>query len=358
MNCEHVLITGGAGFIGGSLGVFLRQASPHTKVTALDNLKRRGSELNLARLRSAGIEFVHADIRCPEDLASLGDFDVLIDCSAEPSVHAGSSGSPRYVLETNLRGAWNCLELTRERQASFVFLSTSRVYPIEAINQLPYDEDETRFRWRFEASAPPPGASAGGISEGFSLLGARSFYGASKLSAEMLVQEYAHQYGLSAMINRCGLVAGPWQMGKVDQGVISLWVARHHFGSPLQYIGFGGRGRQVRDVLHVDDLGRLIQQQIDQRAQWRGAVYNVGGGAENSVSLYELTAICREITGNRIDIASCAATSPLDVRIYQSDCRAVCRDFAWKPRCSVHQTVADIHHWICEAEPSLRGVLC
>ena len=114
-----------------------------------------------------------------------------------------------------------------------------------------YEEQSTRFVWTTEQNAP--GFSAEGIAEDFALNGARSLYGATKLAAELLLQEYAYSYRMPVLVNRCALLAGPWQMGKVDQGVITLWVARHAYGLPLRYTGFGGQGKQVRDVLHIED---------------------------------------------------------------------------------------------------------
>ena len=107
---------------------------------------------------------------------------------------------------------------------------------------------------------------------------------------------------MPAIINRCGVLAGPWQMGKVDQGVITLWVARHVFGLPLKYIGYGGLGKQVRDVLHVNDLFDLIVLQMSSPESWDGRIYNVGGGREVSVSLLELTELCRRATGREVPI--------------------------------------------------------
>lgn len=112
----------------------------------------------------------------------------MIDCSAEPSVQAGLEHSPRYLLETDLVGTINCLEAARARGAAFLFLSTSRIYPIARLNALPYDETETRFHWREEPGVP--GFSECGIAEDFPISGARSFYGASKLAGEQLIQEY------------------------------------------------------------------------------------------------------------------------------------------------------------------------
>jgi len=136
-----ILITGGAGFVGGALAKFFRRDPTTDTVVVLDNLRRRGSEWNLDGLRSEGVTFLHGDIRNPADLEALdGTFDVLIDASAETSVHAGIANSPRHVLDTNLLGAVNCLEFARKRCGGFVFLSSSRVYSIEPLMQLPLVE--------------------------------------------------------------------------------------------------------------------------------------------------------------------------------------------------------------------------
>jgi len=354
MPFESVLITGGAGFVGSNLAVHFRHALPQLTVTAVDNLKRRGSELNLPRLRRAGVRFLHADVRSPEDLAALPEFDLLLDCSAEPSVHAGNNDSPRYVLNTNLMGTVNCLELAQQRDAAVLFLSTSRVYPIGRLNALDYEETETRFTWRIDGNAG--GVSLHGVAEGFPLTGARSFYGASKLASELLIQEYCLCSGMKAIINRCGIITGPWQMGKVDQGVVALWVARHYFQQPLVYTGFGGSGKQVRDVLHVRDLFEFIRKQMDAPQLWDGRVYNVGGGREGSLSLRELTAACEEVTGNRITIGSNPRTTPMDVRIFLADSRRARRDFHWQPQATPTAIVSDIHEWIRRHEADLKPV--
>jgi CDP-paratose 2-epimerase len=246
---KRALITGGAGFVGSALGLGLAQRYPDWQITALDNLKRRGSELNLPRLKQAGIQFIHGDVRNTEDLDPVAlQPDLILECSAEPSVLAGYA-SPGYVLQTNLVGTVNCLELARQTQADFIFLSTSRVYPIAYLNALEFTETETRFQLLEQQVLP--GVSSQGISEEFPLNGARSLYGATKLASELLVAEYADAYGLRTVINRCGVLTGPWQMGKVDQGVFALWMAFHYFQRSLKYIGYGGTGKQVRDFLHV-----------------------------------------------------------------------------------------------------------
>lgn len=350
-----VLITGGAGFVGSCLALGLREARPEWQVTALDNLRRRGSELNLNRLRQAGVGFVHGDIRNAGDLEEAGAADLLLECSAEPSVLAGYAGSPRYVVDTNLGGTINCLEHARACGAAVIFLSTSRVYPIAALNRLAYKEGDTRFE--LEDAQPMPGASARGISEAFPLEGARSLYGATKLCSELVMQEYLEMYGLKGIINRCGILTGPWQMGKVDQGVVVLWAARHVFGGELTYVGYGGHGKQVRDMLHVDDLLRLLLHEIDHLEALSGSVFNVGGGNACSASLRELTELCREITGNTIPIRSEPRDRVADIPVYISDCSKVEQATGWQPRKTARDILVEVCRWLEDNREALRPVL-
>jgi CDP-paratose 2-epimerase len=351
-----VLITGGAGFVGGSLAASFKGRHPAAHVVAFDNLRRRGSELNLARFRDLGIEFVHGDTRSPEDLGALGgNFDVLVEASAEPSVHAGLAGSPAYVVNTNLVGTLNCLEFARARAGSFVFLSTSRVYSIGPLREIAIEEWPTRFE--IAEAQRQPGVSLRGIAEEFPTHLPRSLYGATKLASELLIQEYVETYGLKAVIDRCGVIAGPGQFGRVDQGVFTLWVARHLFGRPLTYTGFGGTGKQVRDLLHPLDLYSLIERQLELIERACGRVFNVGGGRAGSTSLRELTAVCEEVTGRSVPIASDGETSPVDVPLYVGDCARAQAAFGWKPERSVRDIVDDIASWIRANEGALKPVL-
>lgn len=352
---RRVLVTGAAGFVGSHVALSLQQRHPEWELVGLDNLRRRGSELNLPRLRELGVSFVHGDVREPADLLALGHVDAIVECSAEPSALSGVDGATDYVVKSNLLGAWHCLELARRDGAQLVFLSTSRVYPIAAINELAYEETETRFALASEQ--PVPGASPHGISEEFPLRGARTLYGATKLSAELLIGEYAAAFGLPTVINRCGVIAGPWQMGKVDQGVFTHWVLAHHFGRPLQYIGFGGSGKQVRDLLHVDDLVDLIDEQLADPGGWANVRANVGGGADISLSLRETTALCRELTGNEVEIGAANEDRPGDVRLYVSDCRALFERTAWRPRRDAREILADIAAWVGEHENQISSAL-
>ncbi|MEZ5398322.1 MAG: NAD-dependent epimerase/dehydratase family protein [Bryobacteraceae bacterium] len=348
-----ILITGGAGFVGSTLSIRLKSEFPSARVTALDNLHRRGSELNLPRLAEAGVQFVHGDVRSPDDLAAVPQPDLMIDCSAEPSAQAGyGGGSPGYLIHTNLTGCVHLLELARKAKSRFIFLSTSRVYPFPSLNRLFAREDSTRFTLLEEQSLP--GASSQGIAEGFPLEGPRSLYGMTKLASELMVDEYADAYDLPVIINRFGLLSGPWQMAKSDQGVIALWVAAHYFKQSLAYIGFGGSGKQVRDALHVDDFCDLVVHQVTHFENYRGQRFNAGGGLANSLSLLETTRLCEEITGNRIDIDAVTENRPADVRSYVTDHRAVSAVSGWAPRRDTRAIVADICSWLRAEESRLR----
>lgn len=352
---NRLLITGGAGFVGSNLAVSLAARHPDWEVVALDNLYRQGSRLNLPRLQEAGVRFVEGDVREPEDLRALPELSALIECSAEPSVMSGVDGDTGYLVHTNLTGAYNCLELARRDGAFVVFLSTSRVYPVAPQVALELEEAETRFE--LAAEQPVRGVSPAGISEDFPLEGARTLYGATKLAAELLIEEYRESLGVPAAIDRCGVIAGPWQMGKVDQGVFTHWMLAHHFGKPLSYIGFGGEGKQVRDLLHVEDLVDLVERQLLAPAEWDGRTVNVGGGREVSLSLRETTAICRELTGNEVPITPVRETRQGDVPIYLSDCARLFGLDEWRPRRDARQVLGDIHAWIAGDEERIARAL-
>jgi CDP-paratose 2-epimerase len=344
-----ILVAGGAGFVGSNLAIRLRERNPDARIIVADSLKRRGSEWNLPRLSAARVEFVHADIRRPDDLAFPGaKFDLVVDCSAEPAVLAAYENGPRYVIDTNLTGTVSLLEVARRDGADVIFVSTSRVYPVAALEAIAWEEEATRFV--IAADQTLPGVGAAGISEDFPLAGARSLYGTTKLACELILEEYADMYGLRYVIDRCGVITGPWQMGKVDQGVFALWMGRHYFKQPLKYIGYGGTGKQVRDFIAVDELCDLVLLQLDRIAELPRRVYNVGGGLQSSLSLAETTALCEEITGNRVEIGRVAENRPSDVRLYVTDNRRITADTGWEPRKTPRQTLMEIYAWIRENE--------
>jgi CDP-paratose 2-epimerase len=350
---ESILITGGAGFVGSSLALHLKNNFPQTRVVCMDNLYRRGSELNLLRLQAAEIEFVKGDIRRANEFPA-GPFEFIIECSAEPSVLAGYGESPDYLMETNLMGTYRCLEKAREWKSKTIFLSTSRVYPISILEKHPWTEQLTRFAWNDISGAA---ISSRGVTENCPMNSARSLYGWTKFASESLIEEYRSGFGLCAVTNRCSVIAGPWQMGKVDQGVVALWVFRHYFGKPLKYIGYGGAGKQVRDMMHVADLCDLISEQISNFDKWEGWLGNVGGGLEISASLLELTGICKKIIGREVPIAAEIENRQADLRIFLADSSKLFSRTNWRPKRGVEKIVADVFEWVRATENELRPLV-
>jgi CDP-paratose 2-epimerase len=246
------------------------------------------------------------------------------------------------MINNNLMGSINCFEFCRKRNIPIIFLSTSRVYPYDKINDLEFLEKETRF----EYNDSQRGVSRKGISKGFTLDGFRSLYGATKLSSEFILREYSRNYSLPSIINRCGVIAGPWQLGKVDQGVFTFWIANHYFKKDLRYIGFGGKGKQVRDLLHIDDLIKLIQKQINVIQNYRGEIFNVGGSTYSSLSLLETTELCGKITGNKIDVSPDFQDRPGDVIWFITDNEQTEEVFNWKPTKKPEEILKDIFVWL------------
>ncbi|PZF74647.1 NAD-dependent epimerase/dehydratase family protein [Taibaiella soli] len=355
MQQQTILITGGCGFIGSNLAIQLKEKYPHYQIISLDNLKRRGSELNIVRLKDAGVQFIHGDIRNKEDLVFEHKIDYIIDAAAEPSVMAGMDATLNYVINTNLSGTINTLELAAKHQAKFIFLSTSRVYPIEHLENISYTEGDNRFEISKLQSLA--GITEKGISEDFPLNKARSIYGATKLASELMIEEFREFFGVDYVINRCGVVAGPYQMGKVDQGVITLWVARHYWKNDVAYFGYGGKGKQVRDVMHILDLFDLVDYEIHNFDKVGGHTFNVGGGSLTSVSLKELTDICADVTGNKVNAASQPENRKGDIPLYITDCSRIHKHIGWQPRRTVTNIIEDIFHWINKNEAQLKKIL-
>jgi CDP-paratose 2-epimerase len=155
-------------------------------------------------------------------------------------------------------------------------------------------------------------------------------------------------YGLRIVINRCGVLTGPWQMGQVDQGFVALWAARHKFGGHLSYRGFGGKGHQVRDILHVSDFYELIKKQLTSLENINKTTYNVGGGSTTSVSLAELTSQCHTLSAKHLAIGSDPETSSADVPYYITDNSTVSESFDWKPERGVEVILDDIFRWLTD----------
>ena len=348
----RILVTGGCGFVGATLCRRFAEAWPDAAITSLDSLRRRGSESNLALLERHGVKVVHGDIRQATDIDSLGPFDWVIDAAAEPSVLAGTSAGGhtgrRQLVDHNLLGTVNLLEAAARWQAGVVLLSTSRVYSIPALTALPLVATTGRRGAPTYAVDPgnplPPGLSPAGIGECFSTAAPVSLYGATKLACETLALEYAHAVGTPLVIDRCGVLAGPGQFGRADQGIFSWWIHRWAARRPLSFIGFGGRGLQVRDCLHPDDLAELLLRQLTAARGGQPELLHAAGGI--GTSLAELSAWCEERLG-RHDVAAASETRPYDLPWVVLDPAAATSRHGWSPTRSPESIFEEI---ACHAE--------
>lgn len=344
----RVLVTGGCGFVGSAICRGLVAHRADCNVTALDNFRRSGAETNREPLVRLGISVVHGDVRLASDFDGLGAFDWVIDAAAEPSVLAaampGSGTTSRQLLEHNLIGTINLLEAAARWQAGVVVLSTSRVYSIPALAALPLAvlEHDTGPGFAIDAAqALPAGVSIDGITEDFSTAAPVSLYGATKLASETLALEYAHRHGTPLFINRCGVVAGAGQFGRADQGIFSWWIRQWIARQPLSYIGFGGRGLQVRDCLHPDDLTALVLLQMQAAGDGPPALCNVSGGRASALSLAQVSRWCEKRHGAR-DIGATDQSRPYDLPWVVLDHARATRRFGWQPTRSVLSILAEI----------------
>jgi Nucleoside-diphosphate-sugar epimerases len=329
----RILITGACGFVGSTVALALREGWPHWQIVGLDNLVRAGSEINRARLKQHGIKLLHADIRSPSDLETISRCDWILDAAANPSVLAGVDGktSTRQLLEHNLFGTVNLLELARTWNSGFLMLSTSRVYSIHALAKIPVETKGKRF---VPHATKIPGFSSRGVAENFSVAPPLSLYGSSKLASEVLACEYAEAFGLPVFINRCGVLAGAGQFGKIDQGIFSFWIHSWRAQRPLKYIGFKGTGFQVRDCLHARDLTSLLAQQMQQPRKNVPKIVNVSGGIRQSASLRELSDWCENRFGKG-NITGSKETRPFDVPWLVLDSSLAKKVWSWTPQTSI-----------------------
>ena len=355
---NHVVIAGGCGFVGSNLAISIIENIKDVRVSVFDSLFRRGSENNINRLREAGIAFIYGDARNSFDVQKLVDFDVMIDCAADPSVVSGSDGRFMPLVENNLATTLNLAQQCVSERASMIFLSTNRVYPYDILNGLEVCQSDTRWEFNYRL-ADIPGVSSNGVAENFPTSGFKTFYGATKLCSEEFLRELTGTSSFKVIVNRCGVVCGPWQMGKIDQGVMALWVAAHLKNQKLSYFGFDGMGKQSRDFLHVYDLSRLVLQQVSELLPENVVntppyrLFNVGGGIRNVASLHELTLLCREASGHSPEIVSRSDISRKgDLVAYATDNTAVSKEYNWRPRLSVRDAVNDTTEWM-RAHPEI-----
>jgi CDP-paratose 2-epimerase len=354
----RILITGGAGFVGSELAV--RLAGKNHRVVVMDNLVRRGSETNLERLARHGVQFVHGDVRNPEDFENLPQgIEFVCDTSAQPSVVSGYS-NPVFDITNNSLGVVRVLEFARHHRCPLIFFSTNRVYLVDRLLGLPRREAATRIEWddaawrKLPLDTRPRGFDpAYGVSEEFAVDGgSRSIYGLSKLIADACCQEYAHAFDMPVVVNRFGVIAGTGQFAKLDQGWVVWWAIAHYFELPLKYIGWDGK--QVRDVLFLDDVCSLVELEMGQMDRFRGDIFNLGGGRANSLSLREGTALLERKLGHGTSITVEDAIRKGDLPVYFTDSRKARERLAWQPTVSLEQGFDQILAWIRGNEDVLR----
>ncbi|HTY86447.1 MAG TPA: NAD-dependent epimerase/dehydratase family protein [Candidatus Acidoferrum sp.] len=336
-----ILITGICGFVGGALASELKRRQENLEIIGLDNLCRRGSELNRHRFQPPAVSFRHGDIRNPSDLDDLPKVDWVIDAAANPSVLAGVSGltSSRQLMEHNLVGTLNLLEYCKRHGAGFILLGTSRVYSAARLAALPLDTRNQAFIPRF-AEIRERGVAPAGVTEDFSTQPPLSLYGSAKLASELLILEYGQAFNLPVLVNRCGVLAGAGQFGKPDQGIFTFWIHSYHQKRPLKYIGFGGTGHQVRDCLHPRDLAALMALQL-RHPEKAGGVLNVSGGPANSLSLAQLSDWCAARFGRR-EIQGDPALRRYDVPWLVLDSTRATQAWNWRPDTKLEDILGEI----------------
>lgn len=329
-----ILITGGCGFVGSNIAIYLRNRFKKANISTLDNLTRKGSLINKMRLKKYKVKNYNFDIVKYSRFKNLPKFDLIIDCCAEPAIET-SKKDPDKVFNTNLIGTFNVLKKCIKDKSNIIFLSSSRVYSITKLRNYIKNNDFLK-----------PIKSKKLIDENFETSSASSLYGFTKIASEKLIKEFFYTTNLKYIINRFGVIAGPWQFGKQDQGFIPLWVARHYLKKKLSYIGFNANGHQVRDVLHVDDVCEIIFLQIKNLKKINNMTFNIGGGIKNLISLKDLTTKCIKLTKNKINIGKIPKTSNYDIPYYVTNNSKIKKFYKWKPTKNINQILNDVYIWL------------
>ena len=335
-----ILITGGCGFVGSNLAIYLKKKYRNITIETLDNLSRNGSFLNLKRLKKHNIKNYAFNIENYNKIKKMPKYSFIIDCCAEAAVEVSKTETDK-VFNTNLVGTFNILKKCATDKSNLIFLSTSRVYSIELLSKL-----KTKIKRKIKKKFL--------INKYLSTKGAKSIYGFTKFSSEELIKEYSYLFNTKYIINRLGVISGPWQFGKQDQGFVSLWVWKHFNKQKMSYIGFGGKGNQIRDVIHIDDVSELIYKQIKLFKKKNNLLLNVGGGPKNAISLKELTDKCTQITKNNIDFTVKKSTSTYDIPYFVTDNKKVKKVYNWKPIKNMDDIVQDIYLWIKSNSTKLK----
>ncbi len=344
---KPILITGGAGFIGTNLAE--RLLSSGRRVVLYDNLSRRGVENNLAWLKSRYGERVRHELGDVRDFAGLrravrGAAQVF-HLAAQVAVTT-SLEHPLEDFEINARGTLNLLEALRSlpNPPPLVFTSTNKVYGDLSAIKLGIE------RGRYEPEAED--IRARGFSEQCPL-NFHSPYGCSKGAACQYVQDYARTFGLRTVVFRMSCIYGPHQFGTEDQGWVAHFLIRALEEAPLTIYG---DGRQVRDILFVQDLVDAFLLAQEQMGTLAGEVFNIGGGPANTISLLELMELIEQLHGHAPKVRF-ADWRPADQQYYVSDTRKFSRATGWNPQVGVRSGVERLYHWLNEYRAERASVL-
>lgn len=323
-----IIVTGGCGFIGSAICIYLREKLKFSNIISIDNLSKDYSRFNEKILKKNGIKNFKIDLGSYHSLKKINfKSDIIIDCSADPAVEDSRKNVNR-VFKNNLVSTLNVLEKVSNDKSFLIFLSTSRVYPVK----LSYQKFKNRKKYLYN--------------ENTSTEGPKTIYGFTKLASEMLIQEYYFMNNINYIINRCGLITGPGQFGKVEQGLISLWLWRHLNNLSVTYKGYYGKGSQIRDVLYITDLCDLIFKQIKNRNKVYSQTFCVGGGYKNSISLKKLTHLCRSISRNKTKIKKELTTSIYDIPYYVSSNFKLKQVYNWSPKVDIVDSLKNIYYWM------------
>ncbi len=324
---KSILITGGCGFVGTNLAIYLKKELKNFSIYSVDILKKNYSKFNLNILKKKKIVNYKIDITSKKFLDIKKKFDFIIDCSADPAVEDSRKNTIK-VFNNNLKTTLNILEKTKKDKSNIIFISSSRVYPIIESNK--------KFRLK----------SVSIFDEKTSTDGIKSIYGYTKYASELLIKEYSYIFNIKYIINRSGIITGPLQFGKVEQGLISLWLWRHLNKLKLNYIGYGGRGSQIRDVLYVDDFSLLIKKQILAFSKTNNELFCIGGGRSNAITLKQLTEKCRKITKNNFKINSVSETSKYDIPFFISSNKKIKKIYNWAPKTNINNILKFNLRWL------------
>jgi len=330
---KNLLITGGAGFIGSNLAKYFLEKG--YKVTIFDNFVRFGTDENAIWLKKnyPEIIIVKGDIRNNRDvIKAVKKQDIIFHMAAQVAVTT-SVIDPRTDFEINALGTINLLESIRQtgRKPILIFASTNKVYG--EMEDVAIVEKKTRYIYR---DLPF------GISEQRNL-DFHSPYGCSKGSGDQYVRDYARIFGLPTVVFRQSCIYGPRQFGIEDQGWVAWFIIA---ATMIQPITIYGDGKQIRDILFIDDLVRLFETALKKIDTSAGKIYNVGGGVKNSLSIwYEFGPLLEKLFGRKIHV-SYSSWRPGDQKVYISDIRLVERDLGWKPEIGVNEGIRKLFYWV------------